>query len=53
MHTDIGSQAESEEFAEPSSAAISALDENFDDHTDWHVDINIVLSADEFGTDAS
>ena len=33
-------------FAEPSSAVISALDESFDDDDiDWHVDINIVLSA--------
>ena len=37
MRTDIGSQSESEEFAEPSSAVISALDESFDDDTDWHI----------------
>ena len=49
--TDTGSQSESEEFTEPSSAVISALDESFDDDTDWHVDINIVLSANEFRAD--
>ena len=53
MHTDIGSRSESEEFAEPSSAVIWALDDCFDDNTDWHTDINIVLSAIEFGADTS
>ena len=53
MRTDIGSQSESEEFAELSSAVISALDESFHDDTDWHIDIDIVLSANEFGADVS
>ena len=43
MHTDFGSQSESEEFAEPSFAVISALDESIDDDPDWHVDINIII----------
>ena len=53
MHTDIGSRSESEEFAEPSSSVISALDESFDDDTDWHVDIDSVPIAKEFGADVS
>ena len=39
--------SQKQKFAEPSSAVILALDESFDDDTDWHVDINIVLSINE------
>ena len=53
MRTDIGNLSESEEFAELSSAVISALDESFDDDTDWHVEINIVLSVNKVGAAAS
>ena len=48
MRTDIRSPSESEEFAE---LAISALMKALMTALHWHVDINIVLSANEVRAD--
>ena len=49
MHTDIGSQSESEEFAEPSSTVISALMKALMMTLTVTLYINIVLRANEVG----